>query len=692
MSDGIVKALGAGSGIDTKSLVSQLVEIEKAPQENRLNSKKEKLDAQISAYGTLKSSLSELKKVLTPLANNDTFNARSVSFPDTDVITPNSVDPGAQTGTYQIEVTDVAQAQSIATGSYADKDAALGQSGTLTISFGKWTYSGNNPSSFATNDKRAALNITVAADDTLQGLADKINAENGGVQASVLSVDGKYQLLLTAPSGENNALRISSDDATKGDSAGLSVFEFNETEYSQVTETQQAKDAQLKINGLSVTRESNEIDDVIQGFDFSINKAQPGTTFTFSVTQDTSSTETAVRDFVTAYNLFQKTAQNLVGYSKNEDNQTVRGDLSTDGTAKTLINRLRGLIGDTVPGVGSGFTALTNVGIRTELDGSLSIDEDDFKAAVKDNFALIEKLFSQSSTSSNDQITVGTGSYVSSAKAGSYAVVVTQNPEKAKVTGNAISDGGTIGFVGATDAVNFDASASDFSFAVTVDGVKSDTIKLTGTYTSMEEVRADLQSLINGDSKLSAANVAVDVAYDSATNQLSFTSRSYGSNSKVQFDSADLGANIAELGFAALTDTGVNAAGTIGGKAAFGSGNVLLPAIGTDAYGLNFTVGENAVAAGSVTTTFSHGFAGEMSNLIDQMLANNGTIDKREESLNDSLEDISTDRTELDRRMEKLELRLYSQYLAMERIVNSFKSSGSQLDGLVDRLPFTAKK
>ena len=99
---------------------------EKAPQENRLNTRQEKLEAQISAYGVMKSSLSEFQSVLAPLSNPDTFNARSVSFPDTDVITPNSLDAEAQVGTYQIEVLEVAQSQSLASGAIADSKAALG--------------------------------------------------------------------------------------------------------------------------------------------------------------------------------------------------------------------------------------------------------------------------------------------------------------------------------------------------------------------------------------------------------------------------------------------------------------------------------------------------------------------------------------------------------------------------------------
>lgn len=702
MSDSIISSLGAGSGINTTSLVTQLVEIEKAPREERLDSTEEKLEAQISAYGTLQSSLSELQGVLDPLSDNDTFNARSVAFPDTDVITPNSVDAGAQTGTYQIEVVDVAQSQSLATGAYADKDEALNEAGTLTISFGTWTYdedadpdadadTDQDPYSFATNDARAALNITVEASDSLQDIADKINAEDADVQASVLLVDGQYQLLLTAPSGADNALRVSSDDATKGDSTGLSVFEYNETEHSQVTETQQAQDAELLVNGLTVYRETNEIDDVIQGFNFSLNKAEPGTSFTFTVSEDTSAAEQAIRDFVEAYNLFYETAQNLVGYSTDENNQTVRGDLATDGTAKALLNQIRDTIGSLVPGIEDGFTALTNVGIRTELDGTLSIDEDDFSDAMANNFALVETLFATDVDSSNDEVSVSVGSYASGTVPGSYEVVVTTDPEKAAVTADAMANGGNIGFDSAADTVSIaDASLLDLSFKVTVDGVESDTITLTGSYSTADEIRADLQSLINGDTNISGANVAVDVAYDEATDQFTFTSRSYGVASTVEFDATDFGADIAELGFITQSDTGVDVVGTIDGVAGFGSGNVLLPAIDSDPYGLNFTIGENAVAAGSVTVDFSRGFAGELDNLINSFLSSNGAIKLREENINTALEGVADDRVELDRKMEKLELRLYSQFLAMERIVSSFQSTGNQLDGILDRLPFTA--
>ncbi|WP_415900041.1 flagellar filament capping protein FliD [Neptuniibacter sp. QD48_11] len=698
MSDSIIKSLGAGSGIDTANLVSSLVEVERAPLQNRLDTKEEKLESQISAYGTLKSSLAELQGALSPLTDNDTFNGRSVSFPDTDVITPNSVDPGAQTGTYQIEVVDVARAQSLASIAHDDKDAAIGASGTVTISFGEWTYNvSDEPTSFATNDEKAALNIVIEAGDSLQDIADAINdEEDAEIQASVLLVDGQYQLLLTAPSGASNAMQITTS-ADGDDNGSLVDFEFNSTNFSSMTETQQASDAELKVNGLTVYRDTNEINDVIQGFDFSLNKADPGQSYTFSVSEDKGVAEQAIRDFVEAYNLFYETAENLTKYTQDEDGNTVRADLATDGAAKTIVNRVRAMIGAEVPGVDDAFTALTNVGIRTELDGTLSIDEDDLSLALDDNFALIESLFATDTSSSSDKVKVSVGSYAQNTVPGDYDVVITQDPVKGAIESNAITNPA---FDTAADDFSLlggslDTSLGDYRFVITVDGTASNEITLGGDYSTAEELRAELQSLINGDTNLKGAGAAVDVTYDTSTDKLLFTSRQYGDGSSVSFSGTTADVQTLGLADSGLTVTaGKDAAGTIDGETAFGSGNVLLPEIDTDPYGLNFIIEEGAAAAttdagGVLSINFSRGFAGELSNLIDDFLANTGTIKAREDSINSQLSGIAEDREDLDRKMEKLETRLYSQYLAMERIVSSFQNTGNQLDGILERLPFT---
>jgi len=677
MANNIISSLGGGSGIDTTSLVSGLVAAERAPKESVLDNREEKLNAQISAYGTLKSSLSDLRSALSPLANKDTFSARAVAFPDTDLITPNSLAAGAQTGSYQIEVLEVAQSQTLVSGTTTDSKEALGATGNLDIQFGAWTYDGsNNPSSFAVNDDKAALSIAVDASDSLTTIAAKINDSDAGIQANIIEVDGQYQLMITAPSGADNALQITGSDAS------LSDFEFNASNHASVTETQQASDASIKVNGLEVTRQTNEIDDVIKGFNFTLNKASVGEKVNFSVEEDSAVAEQAVRDFVAAYNTFYETAQSLVGLSKDEDNNTVQGDLATDGSAKAMLRQLRTVLGDQVSGIDSGYTALTNLGIRTERDGTLTIDEDDFSTAFNENFDLVGKLFAHSAESGSNYVDVDSSRRTSSTQPGNYTVEITQDPSKGYVVGNAIA--------GTLFDTPLDTSAGDYSFQISVNGTESATIALTGTYNSAEEVRADLQSLINGDEALKAAFAEVDVSYDSGAGTFTFTSRDYGSNSAISFSAA--GADMANLGIetSLVGVQGQDVVGTIDGEEAFGSGNILLPAISSDAYGLNLTVRAGATAGGAFDISFSHGLGGELDRLVGRFLGSSGAIASREKSLDNQLDDVTDDRESLDRRMEKYEARISAQFLAMEQIISTLNSTSDSLDGILDRLPFTA--
>jgi flagellar hook-associated protein 2 len=676
MDTNIVSALGAGSGIDTKSLVKSLVDVEKVPQQERLDSKKETLNAQISAYGTLKSSLSEFQKILEPLSDNDTFNARAVSFPETDVISPNALAANAQAGTYQIEVLEVAQAQALAVNTaYTDKDESANATGNLTIRLGNWTYDvDNHPTSFAENESKTALVLEIAADDSIQDIADKINKAESDVQASVLLVDGQYQLMISAPSGANNALEITGDDPS------LDMFAFNATSYANVTETQQAQDAELKINGLKVFRETNEISDVIQGLTFDINKKSPDEKFTFSITEDKTTAEQSVRNFVDAYNELYDAAKALTGISTDaETNESSRGDLATDSLAKSVLSRIRQMVSSEVPGV-SDFNSLSNVGIRTQLDGKLEIHAEDFDAALKDNFDKLGALFAPQTSSSTNDVEVSIGSYATKTVSGVYSGSITTAPAK----GSVVSDAAFVAFNTA------DTPAGDFTFSVEVDGVTSEELTLSGNFSTADELRSALQALINNDDTLKTSKAFVDVVVEPG-GEFTLTSRQFGSTSNVSIaaNGADF-STATNLSTSSVSTSGRDVAGTINGEAAFGAGEVLLPAIDTDPYGLNLSVREGA--SGVFDFTFSQGFAGELTKLIDSFLSSSGTIKARETSLNKDLEGIDVAQETLDRKMTKYESRLSLQFLAMERIVASFKTTGDSLTGIVDRLPFTAKK
>ncbi|MBT6878427.1 MAG: flagellar filament capping protein FliD, partial [Gammaproteobacteria bacterium] len=132
---------------------------------------------------------------------------------------------------------------------------------------------------------------------------------------------------------------------------------------------------------------------------------------------------------------------------------------------------------------------------------------------------------------------------------------------------------------------------------------------------------------------------------------------------------------------------GVDVAGTINGETGVGSGNIMLPPLGSNLAGMSLKISPGVTSA---TVTYSRGFATEFANLMDSFLADQGLIDQREDRINDQLEEIEEDRSDLDTYLERRTIALQAQFIAMERILASLGESEGLLDGLVGRLPFTA--
>jgi flagellar hook-associated protein 2 len=665
----IISALGTGSGIDSNKLADQLTEASKMVQAQRLTSKKTLLETQISDYGLLRSSLSKLETAAAALGSADTFNAKALSLPDTKLLSITKLDAKATAGSYQLKVEQIAQAQSLSSGTYASVNSPVGK-GTLTIRLGDWNA---GLTDFTVDSTKTGGTITI--DDTnnsLTGLRDAINKENLGVTASIVSDGGSFKLLLTAKTGAKNEIEITA--AEDGGSPGLANFNFNETTRN-LTQQQQGLDAQVRINGLLVNRESNHITDVVEGMEFDLFASSPTETINVIISEDKSIAEQTIRDFVTAYNTFRTEVESLVGFDTEEKEY---GSLHRDPLAKNLMQSLRNTLTGSVPGITGIFSTLSELGIRTELDGSLKIIEVEgntgFRAAIDNNFERVRDLFVPKTSSSASDIDVT--KFSARSQPGTYEVVITQQPSKGQLTAANI-----------VSAFPIDTTGKDYSFTVKLNGVASASISLpTGkSYANGAELAADLQSLINLDSNIKAAKATVAVSFDGS--KLSFLSDSYGASSNVEF--SVVGADMADLGISVGAGTaGTDVAGTIDGVAAFGVGNILLPALGSKAEGLSLSIQPGATS-GSIT--FTRGFAGTLSSLVNEFLKTSGLIKEREDTINKDIERVEDDEQALNRRSEAYRARLMAQFQAMESIVRSLNSTGDFLDGIVDRLPFTAK-
>lgn len=591
MTQNIVNLLGAGSGIDTLTLVNQLVEVEKAAPQERIDNKRLKAETQISDFGLLSSALSTLQDASALMGDSDTFNTKSASFSDSTAFTPVSLDTNVQTGDYAFTVSQLAQAQSLSSTAFSSADDEVGE-GVITFSFGNWDVATPpaDPTLFTEDTANSSASITIdASNNSLSGLAEAINDADFGVQASVINDGTNYRLVILAESGFNNQLQMTVSESgaspSNNDDTGLSRFSFNDSNF-QMTQNQVGQDATFTVNGLSVSRESNTINDVIEGFEYTLlDTTETGETVNVTIEDDKTSGEQAVRDFIEAYNLFLEAVEPLIG--KNEETNEF-GSLKNDSLAERIPAQIRALLVDAVPGLSSNgtFSTLGEVGIRTELDGTISIEEDTFTDAIDDNFDAFKSLFIPVTESDTNQITVN--SYGVNTLSGEYEVVITTPPSKgslvgttvgaslltdlaadvptsAELTGAAVTaelsdfEASSGNFVGSTASIPLDlltqgTGANDYDFSITVDGVTSaaDISVVVADYASYNDLATALQTAINADTNISGVTVNFD------NNQFTFSSGTTGASSSVTLSA--VGANANELGI----NGGVTNAGTGG--------------------------------------------------------------------------------------------------------------------------------
>jgi flagellar hook-associated protein 2 len=415
---------------------------------------------------------------------------------------------------------------------------------------------------------------------------------------------------------------------------------------------------------MSLTRSSNHITDVVGGLEFDLFNKSTTETVNIGITADKSLAEKAIRDYVTAYNTFLADSGKLIGFDKDKNDY---GSLRQDPMAKNLVQQVRNQLNAPVVGASGAFNTFASLGIRTQLDGTLSIDDStattSFRSAIDKNFDAVRDLFVPKTSSSNAQINLT--KYTDNSVPGTYDVVITNQPSKGSLIGGA-----------ATVTFPLDTTGKDYTFTAILDGATASPITLPAkTYASGAELAADIQSRINADAALTTAKATVNVTFNTTTQKLEFKSASYGSSSNFSISGAS--ADMADLGLSSATGTaGTDVAGTVGGVAAFGYGNVLLPALGSKAEGLSMQVSEGATSG---QITFSRGFAATFTGLIDNFLQTNGLIKSRETSLSKDVDKVKTDLDTVDKRSAAYKARLQAQFTAMENIVRSLKSTGTFL-------------
>lgn len=424
-----ISSPGVGSGLPIQDLVTQLVTAETQAEANRISRLETRYNAEISILGKLKSGLAGLQSKMAQLSDASQFYGFSASSSDSSYVTA-STDSNAVPGTYQVEVQQIAAKQSLASQTFADPSATVG-SGTLTIDFG--TYDAGK-TTFTPNadEESVVVEIDSGADD-LYSVRDAINDSESGVTASIITDSQGARLTITSKqTGEDMAMRItaSDDDGNDTDNAGLSRLAYDPVNtVEHLTESVEAANSIVRINGLVLNQTTNTLSDTIEGVTFNLKKAEVGKIIDISVERDTNKLKNAVGEFVNKYNETMSLLHEYTGY--NADTKE-GGYFQSDASFRTLKAALSGLIGQTTD-TGGPIQSLADIGIKTKINGQLELDDSQFSKQLEDNYEYIGALFARTATTTDGGLRVS--AIGKDVEAGTYAINIDTYTPGSELTG-----------------------------------------------------------------------------------------------------------------------------------------------------------------------------------------------------------------------------------------------------------------
>jgi len=348
-----ISAAGIGSGLDVNTIVGQLMALEQRPM-LALQQKEAGFYAKLSAVGQLRSAASSYQSAVNKLTSSSSLETYTATSADTAKFTA-TADSTAAKGTYDIKVTNLAVAQKLGSvTSYADSDTTkIGTAGdTMTITVDSESF------------------IVEIGDKTLADIASAINdaSDNVGVTASVLQVDASTFHLV-----------LSSDETG---TANEMTFAYSAADpFNMTDELRAADNATFDVDGYTLTRSSNTVDDAIQGVTLNLLEVS-ASTVQLNITQDTSDITSAVNGFVSAYNTLQTTLSSLSS-----------GDLAGDSTVRMLQSRVRSILNTAPTGLSGAYTNLSDIGFEFQKDGTVTLSSSTLSAAVSDDRDAVSDLF-----------------------------------------------------------------------------------------------------------------------------------------------------------------------------------------------------------------------------------------------------------------------------------------------------------
>jgi flagellar hook-associated protein 2 len=353
---------GIGSGMDTESIVSALVGVERQGQ-TALQTKLTANNSSISNLSSVSALLSKLKAASDALDTTAEVGSYKASSSNAAIVASSS--GLASPGKYSITVEKLAKEQRTYSNTIASVGTALGQAGTLKLGVGAG----------------ATTDISIVATDTLDDVIGKINASGQKITASSFYDGTSYRIQLRGQdSGAANALSITETGTT---------FGFN----VPANTVQAAQDAQIKLDGFTIKSATNQVTGAIRGVTLALT-AETTDAVTVGVDNDPDGLKTKLTALVDSYNAVVSKVKELAG------NGTVKArdaNLAGDSILRSINSRISGAL-QTVTSSTATYNSLGSIGLSLDRSGKLSLDATKFSKAMAADSDGVTKVLSGAGT------------------------------------------------------------------------------------------------------------------------------------------------------------------------------------------------------------------------------------------------------------------------------------------------------
>ena len=352
---------GLATGIDTGSIVTALVSAESLPIE-RLRVKQANHDSMSSRLETIRGRLDTLKTAMAAITDND---AESTVSSSAGSIVSATAQGSAQAGAYVVEVSQLAAAERTNSDGVASRNTA-----------GLWADGSSIGISVGSD---AEVSISVSSTDTLDSIARRINDSDLRATASVIFDGSQYRLQVSGTdTGAANAISFTQ--------TGLDLGLTN-----PANEAVAAADALFTIDGLAMSRDSNDVSEAITGVQLNLSSLTTSPV-TINVGSDSEALSEKMKAFVEAYN----SVVNGIAVESVFTGEGRTGDsLAGDSTLRSLQGSLSSSLFGSLPG----FDTIRQMGLETDRSGKLQFDAEAFGAALSQNGDALLEAFAGDGTS-----------------------------------------------------------------------------------------------------------------------------------------------------------------------------------------------------------------------------------------------------------------------------------------------------